>query len=159
MLASLAQPATAMRPGRVPTARIATVTPIAPAASTPVRQRPTRARRGTTYDFNLGGLEGRLTVTELPDGRPGEVFLKVSKQGSTLSGLCETLSLMTSLALQHQVPLIDVVRRLLNQRFEPAGYTADPEVPTAASIADYLGRRLAADYLTDDERDELGLRA
>lgn len=66
---------------------------------------------------------------------------------------------MTSLALRRQVPLIEVVRRLLNQRFEPAGYTADPEVPTAASIADYLGRRLAADYLTDGEHDELGLRA
>lgn len=153
---TLAQHVPTLRPARVPTARTESM-PTALAPATPARQRPARARRGTTYDFDLAGLEGRLTVTELPDGRPGEVFLKVSKQGSTLSGLCEALSMMTSLALQHHVPLVDVVRRLLNQRFEPAGHTADPDVPTATSLADYLARRLAADYLTDDERAELGL--
>ena len=159
---TLAQHVPTLRPARVPTARAESMpTTPAPAAPAPAaaRQRPARARRGTTYDFNLAGLEGRLTVTELPDGRLGEVFLKVSKQGSTLSGLCEALSMMTSLALQHHVPLIDVVRRLLNQRFEPAGHTADPDVPTATSLADYLARRLAADYLTEDERAELGLAA
>lgn len=160
MLATLDQPISLAPSARVPAARVAAAAPApsAPAApAAPKRQRPARARRGTTYEFDLAGLEGRLTVTELPDGRPGEVFLKVSKQGSTLSGLCETLSLMTSLALQHQVPLVEVVRRLLNQRFEPAGYTSDPEVPDATSLADYLGRRLAVDYLDDDERAELGL--
>ena len=123
----------------------------------PVRQRPARARRGTTYEFDIAGLRGHLVVTELADGQPGEVFLKVSKQGSTLSGLCEVLSIMTSLALQHRVPLMEIVRRLLNQRFEPSGLTADPDVPAATSLADYLARRLAVDYLTEDERVRLGL--
>lgn len=151
------------RPARVPTARTMAVPSTAVGAASPAgsitstRLRPARSRRGTTYDVNIGGLEGRLTVTELPDGRPGEVFLKASKQGSTLSGLCETLSLVTSLALQHQVPLIDVVRRLLNQRFEPAGHTSDPDIPTATSLADYLARRLAIDHLDHDAQVELGL--
>lgn len=124
---------------------------------TATRLRPQRSRRGRTYDFDLGGLAGRLTVTELPDGRPGEVFLTAGKQGSTLAGLCEALSLMTSLALQHQVPVTDIVRRLIHMRFEPAGFTGDGDVPSATSLADYLGRRLAADYLDGNERAHLGL--
>jgi ribonucleoside-diphosphate reductase alpha chain len=121
------------------------------------RLRPARVRAGRTYDFTVGGLDGRLTVTELPDGRPVEIFLTVAKQGSTLAGLCETLSLMTSLALQHHVPVGDVVRRLVNMRYEPAGLTGDSDVPSATSLSDYLGRRLAADYLTLDDRQQLGL--
>jgi ribonucleoside-diphosphate reductase alpha chain len=75
---------------------------------------------------------------------------------STLAGLCEALSLMTSLALQHQVPLVDVIRRLINMRFEPAGLTDDTDIPHATSLADYLGRRLA-DYLDTTARCGLGL--
>lgn len=126
-----------------------------PAAVT--RLRPARHRRGHTYDVVIAGLAGRLTVTELPDGRPAEVFLAVGKQGSTLAGLCEALSLMTSLALQHQVPLADVVSRLINMQFEPAGHTGDTDVPATTSIADYLGRRLAADYLSYAECARLGI--
>ncbi|OJF11455.1 TSCPD domain-containing protein [Couchioplanes caeruleus] len=123
----------------------------------PIRRCPARSRRGVTYDLDLAGIEGSLTITELPDGRPGEVFLRVSKQGSTLSGLCEALSMMTSLALQHDVPLREVVRGLLNQRFEPAGHTADPDIPTSTSLVDYIARRLAVDYLSPQEQAELGL--
>jgi ribonucleoside-diphosphate reductase alpha chain len=126
-----------------------------PAAVT--RLRPSRVRTGHTYDFAINGLAGQLTVTDLPDGRAGEVFLKVGKQGSTLAGLCEALSLMTSLALQHQVPLVEIVRRLLNMRFEPAGLTGDSELPQARSLADYLARRLALDYLNHDELVDVGV--
>jgi ribonucleoside-diphosphate reductase alpha chain len=119
--------------------------------------RLTRTRAGRTYDFTLGGVDGRLTITTLPDGRPAEVFLDVAKQGSTLAGLCESLSLTTSLALQHRVPVADIVGRLVNMRYEPSGCTADTDVPFATSLSDYLGRRLAADHLTLSERQELGL--
>ncbi|GGQ71424.1 TSCPD domain-containing protein [Couchioplanes azureus] len=154
MSIAVGQGADVRRPMAVPAARTGGVPPVGP-----VRQRPARSRRGVTYDLDLAGAEGSLTVTELPDGRPGEVFLRVSKQGSTLSGLCEALSMMTSLALQHDVPLREVVRGLLNQRFEPAGHTADPDIPTSTSLVDYVARRLATDYLSQDEQAELGLHA
>jgi hypothetical protein len=119
------------------------------------RLRPRRTRTGRTYDFSLGGLDGRLIITELSDGRPVEIFLTVAKQGSTLAGLCETLSLTISLALQYHAPVADIARRLINMRYEPAGLTGDSDVPFATSLSDYLGRRLAADYLTDSERQHL----
>ena len=134
-----------------------TTAPATTAPATVDRLRPARTRSGRTYEFALGGLDGRLTVTELPDGRPVELFLTVAKQGSTLAGLCETLSLTTSLALQHHVPVAAVVRRLVNMRYEPSGLTGDADVPVATSLSDYLGRRLAADYLSPDERADLGL--
>lgn len=121
------------------------------------RLRPPRRRSGQTRDFDLNGLSGRLTITELADGRPGEVFLVAGKQGSTLAGLCEALSIMTSLALQHHVPLVDIVKRLVDMRFEPAGHTGDTDLPHASSLADYLGRRLA-DYLDPNLRAEFGRR-
>jgi ribonucleoside-diphosphate reductase alpha chain len=121
--------------------------------------RPGRTRRGTTYDVQVGGLAGYLTVTHLPDGRPIEVVLALGKQGSTLGGLADALSQMISLALQYRTPLVEVVERLVNMRFEPAGFTTDPDVPMSASIADYLGRRLAADYLSAADNARLGLAA
>src|SRR5688572_27724620 len=109
-------------PLQVPHARTAGE-PTASLAVAPTRLRPPRTRSGHTYDFNLGGLVGQLTVTELPDRRPIEVVLTVGKQGSTLSGLGKMLSQMTSLALQHQAAVVDVVRLLIGTRFEPAGMT------------------------------------
>lgn len=126
--------------------------------ATVARLVPGRRRQGRTYSFDLGDLSnGFLTVTELSDGRPTEIFIKVAKQGSTLNGLCESLSIATSLALQHHTPVIEVVRRLLNTRFEPSGFTGDPEVPFATSLSDYIARRLAADYLEPHQLAELGL--
>lgn len=139
---------------RVPAARVA---PTASNPLGPLRLRPGRTRHGHTYDVQVGGLTGHMTVTHLPDGRPVEVTLMFGKQGSTLAGLADALSQMISLALQYHTPLVEVVERLVNMRFEPAGFTADPDVPTAGSIADYLGRRLSADYLTSAERERLGL--
>ncbi len=113
-----------------------------------VRTRPARARNGHSIEVSIGDLTVHLTITELPDGQPGEIFIRAGKQGSTLAGLCEALSLTTSLALQHGVPLADIVTRLRGMQYEPAGLTSDPDVPRVTSLSDYLAQRLAADYLT-----------
>jgi ribonucleoside-diphosphate reductase alpha chain len=88
-----------------------------------------------------------LTAGAHADGQLGEIFLRLGKQGSTLAGLAEAFSIVTSLALQYGVPLDLVVERLRGLRFEPAGVTDDTEIPEATSVMDYLARRLAADFL------------
>ena len=128
---------------------------IAPAATT--RTRLPRRRRSNTFAFRVADCEGYVTVGEYEDGRPGEVFMKVSKQGSTLSGVMDTFSIAVSLGLQHGVPLSTFVRKYTNMRFEPAGITDDPELRLASSLVDYIFRRLALDYLSFDERLELGV--
>ena len=124
--------------------------------TSPTRQRPARTRDGRIYDIEIGGAPVQVIITELPDGRPGEVFLTGGKQGSTFAGMCDTVAITTSLALQHHTPVADIARRLANHRFDPAGPTTDPDVPHATSLADYLARRLARDYLSADERRQLG---
>ena len=89
-----------------------------------------------------------MTVGEYEDGRPGEVFIKVSKQGSTLAGIMDAFSISISLGLQHGVPLATYVRKYSNMKFEPAGITDDAELRIATSLVDYIFRRLALDYLT-----------
>ncbi len=98
-----------------------------------------------------------MTVGQYDDGRPGEVFMKVSKQGSTLAGIMDAFSISVSLGLQHGVPLATYVRKYTSMRFEPAGITDDPELRIATSLVDYIFRRLAVDYLTREEREELGV--
>jgi len=127
----------------------------APAATT--RTRLPRRRRSNTFAFRVADCEGYVTVGEYEDGRPGEVFMKVSKQGSTLSGVMDAFSISVSLGLQHGVPLSTFVRKYTNMRFEPAGITDDAELRLASSLVDYIFRRLALDYLTFDERLELGV--
>jgi ribonucleotide reductase alpha subunit len=127
----------------------------APAATT--RTRLPRRRRSTTFAFRVADCEGYVTVGEYEDGRPGEVFMKVSKQGSTLSGVMDAFSISVSLGLQHGVPLSTFVRKYTNMRFEPAGITDDAELRLASSLVDYIFRRLALDYLSVDERIELGV--
>jgi ribonucleoside-diphosphate reductase alpha chain len=105
----------------------------------------------------VADCEGYVTVGEYEDGRPGEVFMKVSKQGSTLSGVMDAFSISVSLGLQHGVPLSTFVRKYTNMRFEPAGITDDSELRLASSLVDYIFRRLALDYLSFDERIELGV--
>jgi ribonucleoside-diphosphate reductase alpha chain len=128
---------------------------MAPATTT--RTRLPRKRRSNTFAFRVADCEGYVTVGEYEDGRPGEVFMKVSKQGSTLSGVMDAFSIAVSLGLQHGVPLSTFVRKYTNIRFEPAGITDDPELRLAASLVDYIFRRLALDYLSFDERLELGV--
>jgi ribonucleoside-diphosphate reductase alpha chain len=127
----------------------------APAATT--RKRLPRRRRSNTFAFRVADCEGYVTVGEYEDGRPGEVFMKVSKQGSTLSGVMDAFSIAVSLGLQHGVPLSTFVRKYTNMRFEPAGITDDSELRLASSLVDYIFRRLAVDYLDEDERVDLGV--
>ena len=123
----------------------------------PIRERLPRRRRSSTFAFRVADCEGYVTVGEYDDGRPGEVFMKVSKQGSTLAGVMDAFSISVSLGLQHGVPLKTYVQKYTNMRFEPAGMTDDPDLRIASSLVDYIFRRLAVDYLPLDERAELGI--
>jgi len=122
-----------------------------------VRERLPRRRNSSTFSFRVADCEGYVTVGEYEDGRPGEVFMKVSKQGSTLAGIMDAFSISVSLGLQHGVPLSTYVRKYANMRFEPAGITDDPDLRIATSLVDYIFRRLAVDYLPLEERAELGI--
>ncbi len=121
----------------------------------PVRQRPPRRRTGQTFTFELTGCQGFVTANEFDDGRLGEVFITVAKQGSTLAGLCDALAVAVSLGLQHGVPLALFVRHLAHTRFAPSGRTDDPELPTATSLVDYVFHRLAVAYLPEQDRAEI----
>ncbi len=123
----------------------------------PVRERLPRRRRSSTFAFRVADCEGYVTVGEYEDGRPGEIFMKVSKQGSTLAGIMDAFSISVSLGLQHGVPLETFVRKYTNMRFEPAGMTDDPELRIASSLVDYIFRRLAIDYLSESDRADLGV--
>jgi ribonucleoside-diphosphate reductase alpha chain len=123
----------------------------------PLRERLPRKRRSNTFSFRVADCEGYVTVGEYDDGRPGEVFVKVSKQGSTLAGVMDAFSIAISVSLQHGVPLATYVKKYTNMRFEPAGMTDDPDLRIASSLVDYIFRRLAVDYLPYDERAELGI--
>jgi ribonucleoside-diphosphate reductase alpha chain len=116
-----------------------------------------RRRKSMTSKFRIADLKGYLTVGEYEDGMPGEIFVSVSKQGSTLRGLMDALSIAVSHGLQYGVPLKAFVRAMMSTSYAPSGITDDPEVRTASSITDYIARRLALDYLSFDDRLELGL--
>ncbi|MFV2064763.1 MAG: vitamin B12-dependent ribonucleotide reductase, partial [Chloroflexota bacterium] len=92
-----------------------------------------------------------------PDGQPGEIFLKMAKEGSTVSGLMDSLATMTSIALQYGVPLRDLVSKFTHVRFEPSGFTGNPEVPIAKSTVDYIFRWMGSRFLPKDDRDALGI--
>jgi ribonucleoside-diphosphate reductase alpha chain len=124
---------------------------------TPTREKLPRNRTSKTFEFRVADCKGFVTVGEYADGRPGEVFLKVAKQGSTLAGVMDSLSISISYALQYGVPLRTLVEAFANTRFEPAGMTDDPELRIASSLLDYIFRRLAVDYLSFEERQELGI--
>ncbi|MHB1009441.1 MAG: vitamin B12-dependent ribonucleotide reductase [Propionibacteriaceae bacterium] len=123
----------------------------------PRRTRLPKSRRSQTTSFSVGGAEGYMTASQYEDGRLGEVFLKLGKQGSTLAGVMDAFSIAISIALQYGVPLEQYVQKFTNLKFEPAGMTDDPDVRIAQSIMDYIFRRLALDYLPYDERTELGI--
>jgi ribonucleoside-diphosphate reductase alpha chain len=123
----------------------------------PVRKRLPKKRPSETVSFSVGGAEGYLTASSYPDDGLGEVFLKMSKQGSTLAGVMDAFSVAISIGLQYGVPLETFVSKFTNMRFEPAGMTDDPDVRMAASVMDYIFRRLALDFLPYDTRAELGI--
>ena len=123
----------------------------------PVRKKMPRTRTSRTFDFRVADCKGFVTVGEYADGRPGEIFVRVSKQGSTLAGIMDAFAISISHGLQYGVPLRAFVEAFTNMRFEPAGMTDDPDIRFASSLMDYLFRRLALEYLTPDERAELSI--
>ncbi|WP_233162857.1 vitamin B12-dependent ribonucleotide reductase [Glycomyces salinus] len=127
------------------------------AAHAPVRRKLPKRRPSQTTSFSVGGAEGYITSSSYPDDGLGEVFLKMSKQGSTLAGVMDALSVAISIALQYGVPLEKYVEKFTNMRFEPAGMTDDPDIRMASSVVDYVFRRLALDYLPFEERAALGI--
>ncbi len=123
----------------------------------PVRKRLPKKRPSQTVSFAVGGAEGYLTAGSYPDDGLGEVFIKMSKQGSTLAGVMDAFSVAISIGLQYGVPLEAFVTKFTNMRFDPAGMTDDPDVRMAQSVMDYIFRRLALDYLPYEKRAELGI--
>lgn len=123
----------------------------------PVRERLPRTRTSRTFEFRVADCKGFVTVGEYEDGRPGEIFVRVSKQGSTLAGIMDAFAISLSHGLQYGVPLSAFVHAFVGMRFEPAGMTDDPEIRIANSLMDYLFRRLAVMYLSEDERASLGI--
>jgi len=123
----------------------------------PVREKLPRSRKSLTFDFRVADCKGFVTVGEYADGRPGEIFVRVSKQGSTLAGVMDAFSMAISISLQYGVPLETWVEKFTNMRFEPAGMTDDPDIRMANSMMDYIFRRLALDHLSYDTRAELGI--
>jgi ribonucleoside-diphosphate reductase alpha chain len=123
----------------------------------PVRKRLPKKRPSETVSFTVGGAEGYLTAGSYPDGGLGELFVKMSKQGSTLAGVMDAFSIAISIALQYGVPLETYVSKFVNMRFEPAGMTDDPDVRMATSVVDYIFRRMALDHLPKDKREQLGI--
>ncbi len=104
-------------------------------------------RDSITHKFTIGNHEGYLTIGLHPDGRVGEIFIKMSKEGSTISGMCQAFCRAFSLSLQHGLSLQDAVVRFRGMRFEPMGSTSNPDIPECASIVDYVARYLALHFL------------
>jgi ribonucleoside-diphosphate reductase alpha chain len=123
----------------------------------PVRRKLPRTRTARTFEFRVADCKGFATIGEYENGQPGEIFLTVSKQGSTMSGIMDAFAKSVSYGLQYGVPLKAFVEAFTNMRFEPAGMTDDPDIRFASSIMDYLFRRLGLEYLTYEERAELGI--
>jgi ribonucleoside-diphosphate reductase alpha chain len=124
----------------------------------PVRRRLPRTRPSKTTSFRVGDIEGYLTASSYPDDGLGEIFVKVSKQGSTLSGVMDAFAIAVSVGLQYGVPLEVFVAKFSNVIFEPNGMTDDPDIRIAQSLVDYIARRLAIDYLDVESRQALGVK-
>jgi ribonucleoside-diphosphate reductase alpha chain len=123
-----------------------------------VRRRMPRERQSLTHKFSVGGHEGYITAGEYDDGTLGEVFLTdVGKEGSTIKGLMNAFATAISIGLQYGVPLETLVRKFAYVRFEPEGYTGNPEIPFAKSMPDYIMRWLASRYCDADLHEELGI--
>ncbi len=124
----------------------------------PVRQKLPKMRSAKTFSFRVADCHGYVTVGEYEDGRPGELFLQVAKQGSTLAGIMDAFAISVSHGLQYGVPLEAFVEMFTNMRFEPAGMTDDPDIRFASSLVDYIFRRLAVAYLDKDKREAMGIQ-
>jgi ribonucleoside-diphosphate reductase alpha chain len=123
----------------------------------PVRRKLPSERRAITHKFSIGGHEGYITVGMYDDGQPGEIFLVMAKEGSTISGLMDSFATAISLALQYGVPLRVLIDKFAHVRFEPSGHTGIYEVPYAKSIVDYIFRWLASKFLSPEEQTQVGV--
>jgi ribonucleoside-diphosphate reductase alpha chain len=126
-------------------------------AGRPVRHKLPDERRALTHKFSINGHEGYITVGLYEDGQPGEIFLTMAKEGSTISGLMDAFATSISLALQYGVPLKALVDKFSHMRFEPSGFTKNPEIPIAKSITDYIFRWLASRFLSTEEKQAVGV--
>jgi ribonucleoside-diphosphate reductase alpha chain len=113
----------------------------------PLRRRLPETRTAVTHKFDIAGHEGYLTVGLFEDGQPGELFITMAKEGSTIGGLMDAIGTLTSMALQYGVPLPALVRKFAHQRFEPSGFTKNPDIRNAASITDYVFRWMAIQFV------------
>src|SRR5438876_1074479 len=118
------------------------MSPLTTVIRQPIRRKLPDERQSITHKFSIAGHEGYITVGMYEDGTPGEIFLTMSKEGSTVSGLMDTIATMTSLSLQYGVPLETLVKKFAHTRFEPSGFTPHPEIRFAKSIPDYIFRWL-----------------
>jgi ribonucleoside-diphosphate reductase alpha chain len=151
----------AAAPAASPVAEV--TAPAAPAAPAPeqhelfargaTRRKLPNERDSITHKFSIGGHEGYITVGKYADGAPGEIFIKMAKEGSTLSGIMDAFALSVSIALQYGVPPRALVDKFVNSRFEPSGYTGNPKIRYAKSVVDYLGRWLGAKFISPDYLD------
>ncbi|MFA9446669.1 vitamin B12-dependent ribonucleotide reductase [Egicoccus sp. AB-alg6-2] len=123
----------------------------------PMRRKLPKTRPSQTISFKVGDAKGYITAGEYPGDGLGEIFVKLGKQGSTLSGLLDAFAISVSIGLQYGVPLESYVSKFMNMRFEPAGMTDDPEIRFSTSIVDYLARKIAIEYLPYDKREQLGI--
>jgi len=114
-------------------------------------------RQSVTHKFSIAGHEGYLTVGMYEDGVPGEIFITMAKEGSTLSGLLDCFAISVSLALQYGVPLEDLVNKFTHVRFEPSGMTGNKKIPFAKSIMDYIFRWLAYRFMPEDQQKAVGI--
>jgi ribonucleoside-diphosphate reductase alpha chain len=124
----------------------------------PQRRKLPDERRAITHKFSIAGHEGYITTGMYEEGRPGEIFLVMAKEGSTISGLMDAFATAISMALQYGVPLEALVEKFSHTRFEPSGFTKNPEVPYAKSITDYIFRWLAAKFLSAEHQEAVGVQ-
>jgi len=125
------------------------VTKLRAESGKPLRRRLTDTRQALTHKFDIAGHEGYLTVGLFEDGQPGELFITMAKEGSTIGGLMDSIGTLTSMAFQYGVPLEALARKFAHQRFEPSGFTKNPEIRSASSITDYVFRWLALQFIPD----------
>ncbi|MBI1178264.1 vitamin B12-dependent ribonucleotide reductase [bacterium] len=116
-------------------------------AGMPLRRRLPETRTAVTHKFDIAGHEGYLTVGLFEDGQPGELFITMAKEGSTIGGLMDAVGTLTSMAMQYGVPLEALVKKFAHQRFEPSGYTKNPDIRNASSIIDYVFRWMAVQFI------------
>jgi ribonucleoside-diphosphate reductase alpha chain len=123
----------------------------------PLRRKLPAERQALTHRFEVGGHEGYITVGLYEDGTPGEIFVKMAKEGSTVSGLTDSFAIAVSFALQYGVPLDFLINKFAHMRFEPQGFTRNPEIPIAKSIVDYIFRWLGSRFLSPEKQAEIGI--